>query len=236
MHFTLPKFKMKTTHNFHFIFIFGVFLMLATSCKKDGDDMGTVTDVDGNVYHTVVIGTQVWMVENLRVTKFNDGSSIDLGTIIKSTLAWPDPKYSWYNNDPENKDKYGALYNYRVVRQTYVVQRSIAPQGWRIPSDDDWNTLISYLGGEVSAGGKMKAIGTIEKNTGLWHNPNAGATNEKGFSAVSCGNGFFESWWSSEYASDGCYSYIINNSSTNIVHSISTDYNSDFKSIRCIKN
>ena len=147
----------------------------------------TVIDIDGNVYHTVKIGTQVWMVENLRVTKFNDGGAIPL---VEDNEAWSDLStagYCWYNNDQANfKAVYGALYNWHTVEND-----KLCPAGWHVASNDEWKTLIDYLGGEDVAGGKLKEFGTSH-----WLSPNAGATNSFNFSAVPGGGRYFDgTWW-----------------------------------------
>ena len=99
-------------------------------------------DIDGNLYHTVTIGTQIRMTENLKVTKFNDGTPIDIAKDLKSSKSWPYPLYCWYNNDPSDPNHYGILYNYMTVHQTYLVPLYIAPEGWHVPSDEEWNNLI----------------------------------------------------------------------------------------------
>jgi uncharacterized protein (TIGR02145 family) len=106
---------------------------------------GNVTDADGNVYQTVKIGNQVWMAENFRVTKYNDGSAIPLDT---STTTWNNdttPKYCFYNNatDSVSIKKYGALYNWYVVNPENL--KKIAPTGWHVPSDSEWTILEKYL-------------------------------------------------------------------------------------------
>jgi uncharacterized protein (TIGR02145 family) len=134
----------------------------------------TVTDADGNVYHTVTIGTQVWMVENLKTTKYNDGTPIPLAP---GSAAWEfiwTGAYCWYNNDITNKNPYGAIYNYFAISTN-----KLAPTGWHVPTDAEWSTLTTYLGGESVAGGKLKEAGTTH-----WASPNKGATNETGFSAL----------------------------------------------------
>jgi len=175
--------------------------MFANSCKKDNDNpnpsANSVTDIDGNVYHMIIIGTQVWMVENLKTTKFNDGVSIPL---ITDNTAWGNlstPGYCWYNNDgAKYKNTYGALYNWFAINSG-----KLAPTGWHVPTDADWTTLINYLGGDSIAGGKLK-----EKGTSHWDSPNTGATNETGFTALPGGYRYiygsnylnsFASWWSS---------------------------------------
>jgi uncharacterized protein (TIGR02145 family) len=158
---------------------------------------GTVTDIDGNIYNTVKIGNQVWMVENLKTTKFNDGIQLELvdDTVLNTNLF----HYCWYMNDEATyKNFYGALYN------SYVVSNGkICPVGWHVPSDTDWNILAEYLGGRSVAGGKMKEPGNIH-----WRIPNTGSTNESGFTALPAPyrpkTGFFPSagqvdiayWWS----------------------------------------
>jgi len=230
----------------YFFILFVIISIIASSCEKD-EDNGTITDIDGNVYHTIKIGSQVWMVENLRVTRFNNGEPIELVSMKKSALSWPTPLYCWYNNDPANKEKYGALYNYRIIHQTYLVPLYIAPKGWHIPTDEEWNTLTDYLNGELIAGGKLKSKGTIEEGTGLWHYPNAGATNESGFSASPggiCSNlnsfssyqlGYIGAWWSSTKYK-GPSAYYMFSSGNNVFHDNESTYNSDFKIIRCIKD
>ena len=133
----------------------------------------TVADVDNNHYRIVQIGSQVWMAENLKTTKFNDGTSIPL---ITDNNSWslPSPGYCWYSNDPTNKITYGALYNWFSAGNV-----KLALVGWHIPTDDDWNLLTNFLGGQAIDGGKLKETGTTH-----WASPNAGATNSSGFTAL----------------------------------------------------
>jgi uncharacterized protein (TIGR02145 family) len=102
--------------------------------------MGSVMDIDGNVYPTIVIGNQEWTITNLKTTKLNDGTDIPN---VTDNAAWSNlttPGYCWYNNDAANKDKYGALYNYYSVGTG-----KLAPTGWRVASAEDWGALITYL-------------------------------------------------------------------------------------------
>jgi uncharacterized protein (TIGR02145 family) len=158
----------------------------------------TVKDIEGNEYHTVTIGTQTWMVENLKTTKFNDGISIPNITDNNEWANLKSPGYCWTSNQPGYKDIYGALYNWYTVKTG-----KLAPKGWHVPSYLEWSTLVTYLGGEVIAGGKLKETGTEH-----WHNPNTGATNETGFTALPGGlrdeikGEFYDRdgygyWWSS---------------------------------------
>jgi uncharacterized protein (TIGR02145 family) len=157
----------------------------------------TVTDADGNVYHTVTIGTQTWTVENLKTTKYNDGTTIPLVTDSTTWVNLTTAGYCWFNNDAAtNKNVYGALYNWYTVNTG-----KLAPAGWHVPTDAEWNTLSIYLGGANISGGKLKESGTTH-----WSIPNTGATNESGFSALPGGcrfdNGYFDlihcdgDWWS----------------------------------------
>jgi uncharacterized protein (TIGR02145 family) len=156
----------------------------------------SVTVVDGNVYHTVTIGTQVWMVENLKTTKYNDGNPIPMET---DPSVWPNlttPAYCWYNDSAAYGTTYGALYNCYAVNTG-----KLAPTGWHVPTDSEWSVLTTYLGGETVAGGKMKESGMTH-----WLTPNTDATNETGFSALPGGSrstgaysssGMVGDWWSS---------------------------------------
>ena len=201
----------------------------------------TVKDIDGNVYNIVTIGTQVWMAENLRTTRYNDGSSIPL---VSGNTAWNNlttAGYCWYNNDATTyKNVYGALYNWYVVNTN-----KLCPFGWHVPNDNEWTSLISYLGNDSNAGGKLKATGTIEEGTGLWSSPNTGATNETNFTALPGGyrhrHGSFYSmeqngnWWSESYygAAEAWYR-------TLHYYNINVDRYSNYKtygfSVRCVRN
>jgi uncharacterized protein (TIGR02145 family) len=158
----------------------------------------TVMDIDGNVYHTVAIGTQTWMVENLKTTRYNDGSLIPLVTDYFTWYNLATPGYRWYNDDSAtNKAPYGALYNWYTVNTGIL-----APAGWHVPTDSEWTTLTTFLGPDFTAGGKLKEAGLTH-----WLAPNYGATNETGFTALPGGccvyNGAFDFmsttgyWWSS---------------------------------------
>ena len=157
----------------------------------------TLTDIDGNVYHTVTIGNQTWMAENLMTTKYRNGDAI--ATVAGSWATLVTGAYSWYNNDPANKTIYGGFYNWYAVSDS----RNIAPAGWHVPTDAEWTTLTTYLGGESVAGGKLKETGTSH-----WFSPNTGATNSAGFTALPGGLrdyfdgtfnnvGYLGNWWSS---------------------------------------
>jgi uncharacterized protein (TIGR02145 family) len=156
-----------------------------------------VTDIEGNTYKTVQIGTQLWMAENLKTTKYNNGTAVPLVT-GSEWYTMTTHGYCWYKNDYKTFGKtYGALYNYYTVEKG-----NLCPTGWHVPTDQDWEVLSNYLGGENSAGNKLKENGTIH-----WKSPNAGVTNSFGFSALPGGGrwviGRFDLigrkgyWWSS---------------------------------------
>lgn len=219
--------------------IVGALIML-TSCSKKTEDTPppspvTVTDIDGNVYHTVTIGSQVWTVENLKTTKFKDGSSIPLVT----DSTWGNlttPGYCWYNNDAAaHKSTYGALYNWYAVNSG-----KLAPQGWHVPSDAEWATLLNYLGGEDVAGIKLKETGTAH-----WVSPNSAATNVTGFTALPGGGRYGGSEFSEISKSGIMWSSTEYNSGFAWGIGLSYDYDGvdksyDLKftgsSVRCIKN
>jgi uncharacterized protein (TIGR02145 family) len=159
---------------------------------------GTVTDIDGNVYYTVTIGTQVWMVENLKTTKYRNGEAIPNVTDATSWNNLTTGAYCNYDNNSGNSTTFGRLYNWYAVNDS----RNIAPYGWHVPTDAECTTLTTYLGGESVAGGKLKEAGTSH-----WISPNTGATNETGFTALPGGYrynygafygiGYNGYWWSS---------------------------------------
>jgi uncharacterized protein (TIGR02145 family) len=124
------------------LFTIGMLLAFTISCKEDtvSDPLNTVSDVDGNVYKTVTIGTQVWMAENLKTTKYNDGTTIPLVTDSIAWLSLTTPGYCWYRNHLDNKSTYGVLYNWYTVNTN-----KLCPTGWHVPSEDEWSTLELYL-------------------------------------------------------------------------------------------
>ena len=135
----------------------------------------TVTDIDGNVYRTVKIGTQWWMAENLKVTQYRNGDNIPNVTDASEWATLATGAYSNNNNDAGNVATYGRLYNWYAVNDA----RGLAPAGWHVPSDAEWQTLVDYLGGNAIAGGKIKESGTFH-----WLSPNTGATDDYGFCAM----------------------------------------------------
>lgn len=159
-----------------------------------------IKDVDGNFYTEVKIGKQVWLVENLKTTRYRDGTVIPRLTDATASTSLSTPGYCWYGNDSATYNAaYGILYNWYAVADAH----QLAPAGWHVPTDAEWSTLEAYLGGSGSAGGKLKEAGTLH-----WQTPNTDATNESRFSALPGGyrsdNGTFLNiggdgyWWSAK--------------------------------------
>ena len=198
----------------------------------------TVKDIDGNVYKTITISSQVWMAENLKTTKYQNGDLI--GTTTPVTLDIENdsiPKFQWANGGNENNvATYGRLYTWYTVSDN----RNICPTGWHVPSDTEWTTLTTYPGGERVAGGKLKETGTTH-----WLSPNTGATNESGFTALPGGyrgyNGSFALvgkdgyWWSSTESSIYLAYYRSMYNNTNFVSRNDTDKQNGY-SVRCLRD
>jgi uncharacterized protein (TIGR02145 family) len=169
----------------------------------------TVTDYDGHVYNTVVIGNQEWMKENLRVIHYQNGVLIPNVTVMQQWGNLHSGARCYYNNDSiANDSLYGALYNWYVISDT----GKICPSGWHIPTHQEWTTLETLLGGWEIAGGHLKESGTLH-----WKAPNNEATNSTGFTGLPGGmrglNHTFEYlgenglWWTStEYNSSTAWS------------------------------
>lgn len=135
-------------------------------------------DADGNVYGYVRIGTQLWMTENLKTTKYSDGTAIPNLSINDDWINDETGAYCWYNNDITNKPLYGGLYNNYAV----VNEHGLAPEGWRIPTEEDVAILLEYIGG-ISVVAKFKSIGTT-----YWNTPNTSAENARSFDLRGGGN------------------------------------------------
>ena len=168
----------------------------------------TVTDIDGNVYETLLIGEQLWMAENLKVTHYRNGDEIPFpltndGWCCDENGDY-DPlnetgQYGFIDYDPQNLEIYGNHYNWFAVDD----YRGVCPEGWHVPTDDEWTILITYLDEDANpdtigaqsyiAGGKMKSTGTLEGEDGLWYAPNVGATNESGFTGLPAGDRIYGS-------------------------------------------
>jgi uncharacterized protein (TIGR02145 family) len=228
----------------YFLFLSGLVLILTNSCKKDDETpSNTVKDIKGNVYKTVIIGTQTWMAENLRTTKYNDDIAIPL---VADESDWGElttPGYCWYNNDETaNKATYGALYNWYAVDTASNDSKDVCPKGWHVPTDAECTVLTDYLGGAEVAGGKLKEVGFTH-----WSSPNTDATNESGFTALPGGGRGYDGvfmfsgdagcWWSStELSTIALIRYMTYDSSNVGRFRIYDDVKRNGYSVRCLKN
>lgn len=194
----------------------------------------TVRDIDGNVYHTVRIGDQVWLRENLRTTRYRNGDRIPTTNPATRDIAnEAEPKYQWsFGGSERNAEVYGRLYTFHAVADP----RGICPEGWRVPTNADWMKLLNFLGRHEVAGGKLKETGTAH-----WAAPNTGATNESGFTALPGAGrlpdgafrnlGRFGAWWTAS----GSYWYI-ECDAPNALRTYIYQSGAFGFSVRCIKN
>lgn len=155
-------------------------LLLVTVAFSSCND--NTTDPNTPNIGFVQIGTQKWMAKNLDITIYRNGDPIRYAS---SDAEWVDAgnkgegAYCIFQNKTANATTYGLIYNWFAVNDP----RGLAPQGWHVPTDEEWTSLETYLGG-IGAGGKLKATGTREAGGSLWSSPNTGATNETGFNAL----------------------------------------------------
>lgn len=221
---------MKNFDRVYIPLIFFILLLLA-GCKKV-DPGNTVKDIDGNVYTTLTIGAQVWMKENLKVSRYSDGTNI--------------PADTYYQDGTDPRKTYGNLYTWSAATKGAVSSNAnpsdvqgACPVNWHLPSDSEWQELSDHLGGDLIAGGKMKEAGTTN-----WESPNTGATNESGFTGLPGGwkysyylpgNGVSGYWWSSTGAGTAKAKYVS-------LKSYTEDFNFEqswemaYMSVRCIRD
>jgi uncharacterized protein (TIGR02145 family) len=195
-----------------------------------------VKDIEGNAYKAVKIGDQVWMAENLKTKKFNDGIDIQNVTVNTDWGVLTTGAFCWYNNDAASyQNLYGALYNWHAVNTG-----KLCPQGWHVPSNAEWTTLTTFLGGESVAGGKLKEAGTAH-----WTTPNTGATNESGFSGLPGGARYYDGsfggtgeigfWWSyTEYSTIGAWGLGLLFEDANVNNGY--DFKGNGGCVRCVRD
>lgn len=227
---------MKLLARLKFLPIILIGVLFLSRCEKDKKS-GLPTDGDGNEYDTVLIGTQVWLAENLKTTKYRNGDPISLITDNTKWTAFQSGAYCWYGNDPSYKNTYGALYNWHAAKLELL-----CPIGYHVPTEAEWTTMINYLGGESIAGAKLK-----DTHSQFWLHNNDCATNETGFEARPGGvrsytDGNFNSirltglWWvSSPSVYEGRTTGIVIRDQLCGVDKPGCDYNSGI-SVRCIKD
>ena len=208
--------------------------------ENKGVPGSNITDVDGNVYKTVVIGSQTWMAENLKVSKYNNGTTIPNITDSAQWSQLTTGAWCYYSNDLINNAKYGKLYNWYAVSPTTNGNKNVCPTGWHVPTDAEWTVLTNYLGGETVAGGKMKEVGTTS-----WNSPNIDATNTSLFTGLPGGYrynfgyygniGNFGNWWSStEYTTNSAFSRFLYGSNGNATRGSYVKYYG--LSVRCLRD
>ena len=232
--------------------IIGLILIFTYNCKKAEDSYIKITDADGNVYTTVTIGTQVWMVENLKTTRYRNGDLI--GTTSPATLdisAEAAPKYQWaYEGNESNLNTYGRLYTWYAVTDA----RNVCPTGWHLPSDVEWTTLTDYLitNGHCYGGSGDDIAKSIASTSGWTADPKAGnvgnhqaSNNSSGFTALPSGLRIFDGsylwiglggyWWSStEYSATNVYNrFMVCNGSNVGCYDIPKHYGF---SVRCLQD
>ncbi len=190
-----------------------------------------LADIDGNVYRVVKIGEQTWMAENLKTTKYNDDIEIPYLYDHNELYSGNASGYCWNSDNINNKDEYGALYNWLVVNSNKV-----CPDGWHVPTKEEWYELVDYLGGYEVAGEKMKATEVT-----LW---GGGATNSSGFTALpggyieyyqgaSAGNGIGK-WWSASSSGDWRAHNIVLDVNTPVIYE--QIRKGSMYSVRCVKD
>jgi uncharacterized protein (TIGR02145 family) len=231
---------------YNIIAIFSILIVQVTIANSRENVSNIVSDYDGNVYKTVAVGKQIWMVENLRTTHFRDGKP--LLHAYKDNL-WYEAcsennesgrgAYCSYDDEEGNRKIYGLLYNSYAITDS----SGLCPEGWHVPTREEWKELESFLGGEKIAGGKLKEAGTDH-----WAAPNTGATNESGFTALPGGFRFrrgqfascrytgyyWSSGWKSLSGTDAAWFRLVSYSAVSINKNDYTE-GSGF-SVRCLKD
>jgi len=200
-----------------------------------------ITDVEGNSYKTVYIGTQLWMAENLKTSKYSDGTTIPNITDVAQWQKNTTGAWCYYDNNAANNAKYGKLYNWYAVSKKTNGNKNLCPTGWHVPTDAEWTVLVNYLDGASVAGGGMKEVGTTN-----WNSPNIGATNSSLFTGLPGGSRDFVDgnyynfsylglWWcSSESDANNAEVRYLYSSDDN-AHSYADSKKNGF-SVRCLRD
>jgi uncharacterized protein (TIGR02145 family) len=242
------KLTTQAAHTNYTIWIIVLLFFLQCGCEYDSSpkndytgQLDSITDIDGNQYKTIGIGTQIWMQENLKVSHLNDGTEI---TLFPNINDWRNKNlniaaFCWYDNDSiNNKSIYGGLYNFFAVETGLL-----CPTGWHVPNQTEWKTLVDFLGGKEIAGGKLK-----EHNGNYWIQPYSYILNSYKFGGLPSGSRFpeagglqrlgYSSWWwenkiSSADPSEALILYI--DKDVNYI-SEKFEYKNGGASVRCVKD
>ncbi len=219
--------------------LYGLLLLLITLMSSASDLRAAERDIDGHTINTVSIGGHLWMQENLDVSRYRNGDTVRYAASNEEWLdaaAKGEGAWCYYKNDSARNGKYGRLYNWYAVHDP----RGLAPSGWHVSSDEEWNSLATALGGATVAGGKIKTTGTS-----LWLAPNNAADNSSHFSALPGGmrgtaaSFFFKGesayfWSSSESTPTISWYSVVNYHNSGV--SRGTEHNADGMSVRCVKD
>lgn len=256
---------------FYFPLVLSILMLSLSSCKEDNydpvtqpDENGTVSDVDGNIYPTAALGGQIWITENLKTTRYSDGTTIEY--IGNDTLKWQNNTtgaYAWHENNEENKDLYGGLYNWYAINNTH----GLCPAGWHVATPEDWHILLEYLQDEHGAtqNDSVNPAGNILKSCKQVDSPMGGdcntvihprwefhathyGTDGVGFAALPGGdrlpngafgrNGLYGHWWAHDPVNDTdtCASYRYMNFDKGRVFGGQDKHKKYGLSVRCVKN
>ena len=212
-----------------------------TTNQTIGNPGPTITDAEGNKHKKVIIWAQTWMAENLRTSKYSDGSTIPN---ITDNTQWENNTtgaWCYYKNDAANNVKYGKLYNWYAVSKTTNGIKNVCPTDWLVPTENEWTVLTNYLGGASVAGGKMKEVGTTN-----WGSLNTDATNVSLFTGLPGGvltylfppfgnQGSHGYWWSSSEISQNTARYrCLSSNNSNSANFVFNFFKKDGFSVRCL--
>jgi uncharacterized protein (TIGR02145 family) len=205
----------------------------------------SVTDIDGNLYHTVQIGTQCWTQGNLKVSKYRNGDAIPTYLIPNSWRNTNVGAYRYLFDDSTSitPTRFGRLYNHFAVMDS----RGLCPTGWHVPSDSEWTVLANFLGGSTIAGGALKSTEVQGVSPAGWISPNTGATNSSGFSALPSHYLYFSGdwhgtagsmcqWWTSTISGSWPWSRNLSFNSAVLDRWNNTNHPTYGNSIRCLKD
>lgn len=227
------------------IIVVGLFTLVG--CKKDEGNSSSgiqngsgVTDIDGNIYTSVIIGDQEWMVENLRTTKYSDGTLISNDTVIDTLSYLPSGACFNYEHDSKYESTYGKLYDWYAVETG-----KLAPKGWHVPTDAEWKVLTDYLAANGHTGTEGTALKSKSGWNDNWNGTSGNGTDDYGWNGLPGGYLDYEGnfsgigqdglWWSSSqyYTSSAWYRYLGNYDANVNRSSFNKNYGC---SVRCLRD